>query len=216
MMPGIVHIIAKQYNEAHVFMEINGLGKAIADQLLMELEYPNVVQISFRGRRGQVFDGGFGDSSKVINPGVQMSGKVKTAGCSLLKSLLENDQLLIDDFHTIQELVSFVLQTKGVYAAEEGAHDDLVMSLILFAWITNEKSFEELTNAGMKQRLAGQQREMELLEDFPDLPIIDSGTEPSFINMGDSLLWETDSDSRYARDLNAGEDQEKADRDWLI
>ena len=40
--------------------------------------------------------------------GVRTTGPVKKLGCSVLKSLVENDKLLIDDMDIIQELYTFV------------------------------------------------------------------------------------------------------------
>ena len=63
----------------------------------------------------------------------------------MLKLLIEQDQLIINDFDTIQELSVF--SKKGVsYEAEPGNHDDLVMCLVLFGWLTNQKFFKELTD----------------------------------------------------------------------
>ena len=88
-----------------------------------------------RGRKGQVMDGGFGNYQ--VQQGVRMSPKVKRVGCTMLKEMIEQDKLLIEDYDIINELSSFVAK-KGSYEAETGHHDDLVMTLVLFAWTSTQ------------------------------------------------------------------------------
>ena len=88
-------------------------------------------------------------------------------GCSLLKTLVESEKLLIQDFDTISELSTFV--TKGSsYEAEEGSHDDLVMTLVLFSWITNQSFFADLTNTNIKQKLHEEQMRQIEEESLPN------------------------------------------------
>jgi len=61
-----------------------------------------------------------------------------------LKLLIEGNQLIINDLSTINELSTF--SKKGnTYEAEPGKHDDLVMGLVLFAWLSDQLYFKELT-----------------------------------------------------------------------
>ena len=106
--------------------------------------------VTQRGRAGQVLGGGFGVGQAQI--GIKMSKKVKAVGCLNLKSLLENDKLIVEDFDTISELTSFVAKGNS-YAAEPGHNDDLVMTLVLFAWLTTQPYFKDLTSVDARIKL---------------------------------------------------------------
>ena len=62
------------------------------------------------------------------------------------------DELIIEDEDTIKELLSFVVRHNS-YAADEGHTDDLVMCLVLFAWLTKQGYFKELTNIDIRKEL---------------------------------------------------------------
>ena len=60
--------------------------------------------------------------------------------------------MVINDFDILVELTAF--SVKGTsYQAEEGYNDDLVMSLVLFAWLTNQEYFKELTDIDIRKNL---------------------------------------------------------------
>ena len=63
----------------------------------------------------------------------------------MLKMLVEQTQLFIRDFETIQELSRFSKKGNS-YEAEPGFHDDLVMNLVLFAWMTEQAYFKDMTD----------------------------------------------------------------------
>ena len=142
--------MGKQYNYAHLLIEVNDIGAQVADILHAEMEYEHILVTSVRGRKGQTLDGGFGASQTQY--GVRTTTAVKRLGCSILKSLIEEDKLLVDDFDTISELVSFVA-TKDTYAADVGHHDDLVICLVLFGWLTTQSYFKDLTNLDLRKDL---------------------------------------------------------------
>ena len=61
---------------------------------------------AMRGRAGQQLGQGF--SGKKTQLGVKMSTAVKQVGCSNLKALIEDDNLIIKDYDTIAELTTFI------------------------------------------------------------------------------------------------------------
>jgi hypothetical protein len=95
--------------------------------------------------------------------GIRMTKATKSLGCSILKDLMENQKLIIVDMHTIQELSTFIIRGSS-YAAEGGAHDDMVMNLVLFAWFTGQSMFKELTDSDI--RLKMYQRNIEDIEEM--------------------------------------------------
>jgi len=88
--------------------------------------------------------------------------------------LIEKDQLIINDYETIQELSRF--SQKGTsYEAEEG-HDDLVMCCVLFAWLTAQPYFKEVTDVDIRQILYDENQKM-LDDQMLPFGIYDDGIE---------------------------------------
>jgi hypothetical protein len=186
--PNVIASVAEKYNQAYVLVEVNGIGKQVADILHSEVEYENLVMISTRGRAGQVFDSGFGKGTSDL--GLTMSKKVKQIGCSMLKSLLEENKLIVNDFDTIAELSSFVSKA-GSYEADVGCHDDLVMSLLLFAWLSSQPHFKDITDLDIRKQLL--EEKMRLLEEeILPFGFVDSGMngdgKDSFVD-SDGQVW---------------------------
>ena len=53
---------------------------------------------------------------------------------------------------TIEELSTFVQHGQS-YQAEEGHTDDLAMCSVLFAWMTNQQYFKELTDIDLREKM---------------------------------------------------------------
>lgn len=147
----IINTVCKQYNEPYVLIELNcPAGAIVAESLFWEHEYENILMTESAGKAGKKVSSGFG--SKAIDRGVYTSTAVKATGCTMLKLLIEQKQLIINDKHTIDELKTFS-KKKNSYEAEEGKHDDLVMGLVLFAWLTLQEYFKEITDVDINQSL---------------------------------------------------------------
>jgi hypothetical protein len=148
--PMIIYRVAKVYNFAYVMVEINDIGAQVADALQFDMEYDNMIMTTQHGRNGQIAGGGF--SGKKAQLGVRTTKSLKKIGCSNLKTLVEDDKLIICDFDTIAELSSFV--GKGqTWAGEDGNTDDLVMCLVLFSWLTDQTYFKELVDLDIRKQL---------------------------------------------------------------
>ena len=158
--PTVIKSVGDRYNNAYCLIEINDIGAQVADILFRDLEYENVLQAVYKGRSGQVIGSGFGGSSSQM--GVRTTTPVKKLGCSVLKSLIENDKLLIDDMETVQELYTFVAKGPS-FEADEGHNDDLVMCLVLFGWLTRQEYFKNLTDMDIRKDIYAD--EMQRIED---------------------------------------------------
>lgn len=150
LFPNFIHQFATKYNEAYVLVEINDAGQQVADILLYDLEYENMVFAAMKGRRGQQISGGFNTRPSL---GVRTTKQVKRIGCQNFKTLVETDQLILRDTDIIEELYTFV-QVNETYKADEGSHDDLVMTLVLFGWLTMQDYFKELTDLNIRSKIA--------------------------------------------------------------
>jgi hypothetical protein len=175
--PTIIYSLANKYNEAFVLIETNNVGQQVVDILHYDLEYENVYKIDHHHIKGQTISGGFKRSA---NFGVKTTKTVKKIGCANLKTLVENDKLIINDFDTIAELNTFVRQ-KDSYAAEEGNNDDLVMGLVLFSWLSAQSYFKEATNIDIRKVLL-EENDMLGDEQLTPFGIIDDGREEPIID----------------------------------
>ena len=173
LFPHTIEKIAKQYNNAYVCVEVNDLGHQVADALQFELEYTNLLMCMMKGRAGQILGGGF--SKRGTQLGVRMTKQVKRIGCSNLKSLIEGDKIIIQDFHTIQELSTFVRRGSS-WQAEEGANDDLVMCLVIFAWLSNQRYFKEMTDQDVRARMYEEQANA-IEQDMAPFGFVDDGLQ---------------------------------------
>ena len=173
VFPSILDKIAKHYNNAFVLIEINDLGQQVADNMQFELEYDNMMMVTQRGRSGQVLGGGFSGRGNQL--GLRMTKGTKRIGTSNLKSLIEGDKLIIQDFDIISELSTFISKGKS-FEAESGATDDLVMCLVIFSWLANQRYFKELTNVDVRgQMFTEQQNAIEA--DMAPFGFIDNGID---------------------------------------
>ena len=145
--PTVIKTIADKYNTAYVLIETNDIGSQVADVLYEDLEYENMASTVYKGRSGQVISSGFGGSQ--MQRGVRTTIPVKKLGCSVLKSLVENNKLLIHDMDVINELYTFVAKGQS-FESDEGHNDDLVMCLVLFGWLTRQDYFKNLTERDVR------------------------------------------------------------------
>ena len=173
VFPNILKKVADHYNKAYVLIEINDLGQQVADAMQFELEYDNMMMVTQRGRAGQVLGGGFSGRGNQL--GVRMTKGTKKIGTSNLKSLIEADKLIINDFDIIAELSTFISKGKS-FEAETGAHDDLVMCLVIFSWVANQRYFKELTNVDVRGQMFTDQKNA-IEADMAPFGFIDNGLD---------------------------------------
>ena len=171
LFPSVIFQVAKEYNSPYILVEVNDIGDSIAATLNYDLEYPNILMCAMRGRAGQVVGQGFSGSKTQL--GVKMSVTVKKIGCANLKAIIEEDKLLFNDFNIFQELTTFV-QKKQAWEADEGYHDDLVMCMVLFAWLVMQDYFKEMTDQDIRRRIYDEQRN-QIEQDMAPFGFVDDG-----------------------------------------
>jgi hypothetical protein len=160
ILPDIVHKYLMEYNEAPVYIELNSTGVSVAKSLYMDLEYENVI------------------CDSMVDLGMKQTKRTKAIGCSTLKDLIEKDKLIIHHKATVQEFRTF--SEKGVsWAAEEGYHDDLIMGLVIFAWLTTQTKFADYADKD-DLRLASEvfRNELEdMNDDYAPVVLVDDGRD---------------------------------------
>ena len=186
LFPNIINDVARSYNNAWVLCEVNDVGDTVASILNYDLEYPNVLMSAMRGRAGQIIGQGFSGTKTQL--GVKMSITVKKQGCANLKQIVEDDKLIFNDYEIIAELTTFI-QKKQSFEADEGYHDDLVMCMVIFAWLVQQEYFREMTDNDVRQRIYDEQKN-QIEQDMAPFGFITTGLEgdEGFVD-GDSV-WE--------------------------
>ena len=162
IFPNIIEQISTQYNKSWCLVETNGNGMQVGDILYYDLEYENTILTS-PNKGGQEVSGGFKKNSRI---GLITSKHVKRTGCTTIKELIEKDHLIIEDFDIISELMTFAEKGPS-FQAEEGYHDDLVMTLVLFGWLVNQRYFKEITDSDIRKKLLEQQERMNDEDSLP-------------------------------------------------
>ena len=183
--PNIIYNIGVKYNTAWLLVEINDIGQQVAETLHFELEYENILMCSMHGRAGQKIGGGFGKNAQL---GLRTSKQLKRIGCAALKDMIETDKLIIPDFDTIAELTTFASKHNS-FEAEEGSHDDLAMTLVIFAWTVQQQYFKDMTDLDIRKQIY--QDQMDALEqDMIPFGIIDDGKPADTFTDNSGQLWE--------------------------
>jgi hypothetical protein len=147
LFPNIIVQTAKHYNNALLVIENNGPGQIVCNSVYYDFEYENTFVES---------------AVKVGGVGVTTTKKVKNVGASNLKDLVENSKIALPDSETIIELSCF--EAKGAsYQASNDQHDDLVMTLVLFAWFVSTEAFGDFDETQLRQMIY--ENKMQELED---------------------------------------------------
>ena len=191
LYPNIIYQVGMKYNTAFILLEINDMGAQVAETLHYDLEYENVMITSMKGRAGQQIGGGF---SKNIQLGIRTSKQLKRIGCATLKEMIETDKLIVPDFETIAELTTFASRHNS-FEAEEGAHDDLAMTLVIFAWLVQQRYFKDITNLDLRQKMY-EEFEEQFEQDMLPFGIIDDGREEDTYTDNTGQTWEVSPSQR--------------------
>ena len=152
LFPDVIGKVGRDYNNAFILVEVNDIGQQVVEILHQEVEYENILSTVTEQQR-QYVSPGFGKTTKL---GVNTSKQVKRQGCFTFKSLLEEQKLLVFDEHIIHEISTFI-EKGNTYQADEGYHDDLVMCMVLFGWLTSQNFFKDMTDVNVREGLYGQQ-----------------------------------------------------------
>lgn len=180
MFPYVIKDVAENYNKSFILCEVNDVGDQVATGLHDELEYDNMLMCSVSSRKGQIVGQNFSEKAAW---GVKMQKNVKKIGCLNLKALIEEDKLIINDLETIDELSTFI--AKGAsWEADDGKNDDLVMTLVIFAWLCTNQYFKDLQDQDLRKKIFEEKMSR---EDNEILPF-------GFVNLGIETVVEKDTD----------------------
>ena len=191
LYPTIIHKVARDFNDAYVLIETNS-SEQVAHIMHNELEYGNIVFVNRSTKSGQVVSGGFGGGK--VQLGVNTDKRVKRIGCFTFKSLLEEKKLLVFDPDVISEISTFI-QVRDSYQADEGYHDDLVMPLVLFSWLTTNPYFKEMSDVNIREAMY-QERIKQIEEEVVPFGFIMNGGEDELI-VEDGDIWKEEKEKPH-------------------
>lgn len=170
--PEVLYRVGKTYNDAFILVESNDVGLSVVQTLFMDLEYEHIF-ISETKQSGQMIGGMMSGTNKTL--GLRMNTATKRIGCMQVKTLIEMDRLIVNDFHIKSEMSTFVAQ-KNSYAAEVGKNDDLMMCLVMFAWLSHQPYFKDLADSDVRAHLL-EQNDSLVNEDLIPFGFISGGHE---------------------------------------
>ena len=187
LFPNIIWEVAKSYNNAFILCEVNDIGDQIASILQYDLEYQNLLMCAMRGRAGQVVGQGFSGTKTQL--GVKMSKTVKKVGSLNLKTMIEENKLLLNDYEIISELTTFISKGNS-FEAEEGCNDDLAMCLVIYAWLVAQDYFKELTDQDVRKRLYEEQKN-QIEQDMAPFGFLNDGLDEGVFVDNEGDRWTT-------------------------
>lgn len=165
IFPRIIAEVGRKYNDAYCLIEINDIGESVADSLYYDEEYENLMTTG--ALKGKISLGSWNNAKN----GLRTTTATKNSGCSTLKSLIENQKLILRDMETVKELSTFISKGK-TYMADAGCNDDLVMALVVFAWASSQEYFKEINSLDFK-RTFQEENEAAMYEDLSPLGFMD-------------------------------------------
>ena len=142
LMPEILNEWLKIYGNPFLIIENNeGAGQSVADQMVLTYEYSNIHYDKNLNVKNNV-------KARKKYPGFRTTVKTRNLILKTMKTFFDNGNLTIHDADTINQLFSFIL-IDGKYQADQGSHDDCVMSLalvfVLFINVKNITDMKEVT-----------------------------------------------------------------------
>ena len=160
------------YNDAYVIVENND---AVCETLRVlndtyECESILGTMTDSQSRKVISINGGNG-----FEFGVRTTKTVKAVGCTRAKQLVESGSIQFGDKWLIDELNKFIRVGKS-YEAQKDAHDDIVMCLVIFAWLTTQYLFEDLTTIDTRFSLRNM-KEAEFIDDLVPFGYVTDGLD---------------------------------------
>tara|TARA_R110000824_G_scaffold104674_1_gene248329 strand:+ start:204 stop:1733 length:1530 start_codon:yes stop_codon:yes gene_type:complete len=103
------------YNTAYCVPERNGIGIEFIRILFEDLEYENI----------------WSQPDKKFQLGLQVTNQNRDAILATLEEYIRTNKIHVNSERTVKELTTFIVNKNNKIQAEEGYHDDLVMSLAI-------------------------------------------------------------------------------------
>ena len=103
-----------------------------------------------------------------------MTKQIKKMGTANIKAIIESDKMIINDFHIIEEMSTYVQKNQS-WQAEEGCNDDFMTCLVIFGWVVNQRYFKEMTDRNIRAEMYREQEKL-IEQDMAPFGFVDDGT----------------------------------------
>lgn len=129
-----VYMVAEMYGKPVMAVERNGPGVDVCSRLYNDKSYPNFVTY------------GTESNSKTFRPGIQNSQNTRGPAVTNLKYWLQDAtyKVRIYDKRFVEELRYFERTSNGVWKAQKGYHDDIIMATVWALFVLHRNLVEHL------------------------------------------------------------------------
>lgn len=118
----ILDKLGRFYNEAFIIPENNAHGILTCTRLGKDYAYPNIYMVTEVDKLTE---------RESVQLGFRTTVKTKPLIIDQLRAAVRDEEIELNDKVTIREMMSFIVTESGSMEAEQGCHDDCVMSLAM-------------------------------------------------------------------------------------
>jgi hypothetical protein len=154
----IIHRISLFYNKAHIMVENNAEGAAVVTKLWWDIETESLVNTG----------------AKTQNLGIRATKNTKPKAVLLMKKLIEDECLQINDKETVEQIASFIEENNKFFGKD--LKDDLISGLYWTVYIIEMDIFDESATLKSMSDLDKEQKD----EIWGILTDIDTDSDNSF------------------------------------
>ena len=122
------------FDRVKVALEMNFKGELLYDKLMQRDDFFDEMFLFTKHT----------ESARVLKPGIKYNEKNKMKYCEMLRSLIKEDRILINEKKwTVPELFTFGLNNRGTYSSQSG-HDDVAMTLVNLPGLFDGYDFNQI------------------------------------------------------------------------
>lgn len=122
----VLYSLGEYYNEAFICVENNSHGILTCTRLGKDMAYPNFYT---EVQHDKITD------KETVKLGFTTTSKSKPLVIDQLRASMREEELELNDKTTIREMLTYIVTQSGAMEAEQGCHDDCVMSLALANYV---------------------------------------------------------------------------------
>lgn len=149
MYAEVIYQAYQRYNKAFCLIENNDAGCETIRVLHDIYECETILGTDQVDKRRRITIYG---SSASYEMGLRTTKQTKAVGCSRIKSMIENGVIEFGDKWIIHEANRFIRKGSS-YEAQPGEHDDIMMAMVNFGWLTTSDFFIDLTNIDTRWKI---------------------------------------------------------------
>jgi len=132
----VINLILKVFNadRVKIALEMNYKGDMFYEKLISKDDFYDEMFLFTKHT----------ENARLAKPGIKYNEKIKMKYCELLRSLVRKDRIIITEKkHTILEMFTFGLNSRGTYSAQSG-HDDVAMTLVNLSGLFDGYDFGQM------------------------------------------------------------------------